>query len=227
MDAPVPLSTSQCTTPRGPLNRLVLMYWLALLMGLIVFTGLTDHAQAKVIEPEESDSVVMSGAGGIFYPFQGQSGVSGTIQAMGIISPQERMGVELEYRKFDTELFHAKNIDMQSYILRGIGQYFFRTHGISPYVGLGVNIALNVFDENDVEKKRTSINVKGDKGFGYGIMGLLGVEAPVGQGVAVFAEGRVSADFQLTRYTNASGKNKIDVENLSGLTGMVGIRFHF
>ena len=209
------------------MNRLVLMYLLTVLMGLIVFGGLSNHAQAKVIEPEESNTVVISGGGGIFYPFQGQSGVSGAIQAMGIISPQERMGVELEYRKYDTELFNAKNIDMQSYILRGIGQYFFRSHGISPYVGLGVNIALNVFDEIDVEKKRASINVKGDKGFGYGIMGLLGVEAPVGQGVALFAEGRVSADFQLTQYKNGSGKNKIDVENLSGLTGMVGIRFHF
>ncbi|MEO8325054.1 MAG: hypothetical protein ABI618_04340 [Nitrospirota bacterium] len=209
------------------MNRLVLMYWLTVLMVLIVFNGLSSHAQAKVIEPEESETVVLSGGGGIFYPFQGKTGASGAIQAMGIISPQERMGVELEYRNYKNDLFHAKNIDMQSYILRGIGQYFFRSRGISPYVGLGVNIALNVFDEKDVEKKRDSINVKGDKGFGYGIMGLLGVEAPVGQGVAVFAEGRVSADFQLTRYKNGSGKNKLDVENLSGLTGMVGIRFHF
>ncbi len=209
------------------MKRFALTFLLTVVMELIVCNGLTDHAQAKVIEHEDSDTVVISGGGGIFYPFQGQSGVSGVIQAMGIISPQERMGVELEYRKYDTELFHAKNIDTQSYILRGLGQYYFRSHGISPYIGLGVNIALNVFDEKDIEKKRTSINVKGDKGFGYGIMGLVGVEAPVGQGVAVFAEGRVSADFQLTRYTNGSGKNKIDVENLSGLTGMVGIRFHF
>ncbi|WP_342347485.1 hypothetical protein [uncultured Nitrospira sp.] len=209
------------------MNRLVVMSCLTVLMGLIVFNGLSGHAQAKVIEPEESETVVLSGGGGIFYPFQGKTGASGLIQAMGIISPQERMGVELEYRNYQNELFHAKNIDMQSYILRGIGQYFFRSHGISPYIGLGVNIALNVFDEKDIEKKRDSINVKGDKGFGYGFMGLVGVEAPVGQGVAVFAEGRVSADFQLTRYKNGSGKDKLDVENLSGLTGMIGIRFHF
>lgn len=209
------------------MKGLPLTYLLTVVMGLIMFSGLSGHAQAKVIEPEESETVIISGGGGIFHPFQGQSGVSGTIQAMGIISPQERMGVELEYRNYKNELFHAKNIDTQSYILRGIGQYFFRSHGISPYVGLGVNIALNVFDEKDIEKKRDSINVKGDKGFGYGIMGLLGVEAPVGQGVAVFAEGRVSADFLVTQYKNSSGNNKIDVENLSGLTGMIGMRFHF
>ncbi|MEO6201704.1 MAG: hypothetical protein ABIP82_00560 [Nitrospirales bacterium] len=58
-------------------------------------------------------------------------------------------------------------------------------------------------------------------------MGLLGVEAPMRQGIAVFAEGRVSADFQFLRNTNESGKTKIGLENLSGLTGMVGSRFHF
>ncbi|MEO8325400.1 MAG: hypothetical protein ABI618_06090 [Nitrospirota bacterium] len=209
------------------MKHLALRYLLAVVMGLVVLDGLSDRAQAKVIEPEESDTVIISGGGGIFSPFQGKSGQSGSIQAMGLISPQERMGVELEYRNYKNELFHAKNIDTQSYILRGIGQYYFRSHGISPYVGLGVNIALNVFDEKDIEKKRDSINVKGDKGFGYGIMGLVGVEAPVGQGVALFVEGRVSADFLVTRYKNSSGNNKIDIQNLSGLTGMVGIRFHF
>ncbi len=42
----------------------------------------------------------------------------------------------------------------------------------------------------------------------------------MGQGIAVFAEDRVNADFQFTRYKNGSGKTKIDVENLSGLTEM-------
>lgn len=209
------------------MKRFALRFLLNVVMGLIVFGGLSDTIQAKVVESEDSNEVVISGGGGIFYPFKGQSGVSGVIQAMGILSPQERMGVELEYRNYETELFNTKDIDTQSYILRGIGQYFFRSHGISPYVGLGVNIALNVFDETEIEKKRPSINVKGDKGIGYGVMGLLGVEVPMGQHVALFAEGRVSADFQVTRYKNESGKNKIDIENLSGLTGIGGIRLRF
>lgn len=215
------------TTYGENMKRVDLAYLLMIVTGLILFSALSEHAEAKVIEPEESDAVVISGGGGIFYPFQGQTGVNGAIQAMGFISPHERMGVEFEYRNYQNELLHAKNIDTQSYILRGMGQYFFRSHGFSPYIGLGLNIALNVFDEKEIEKKRDSINVKGDKGFGYGIMGLLGVEAPVGQGIAVFAEGRVSADFLVTRYKNGSGNNKIEVENLSGLTGMIGMRFHF
>lgn len=209
------------------MTRFAVKCLLNVVMGLIVFSGLSSFAQADDVKPEDSTTVVLSGGGGIFSPFQGQSGGSGVIQALGILSPQERIGVELEYRNYETELFNTKDIDTQAYILRGIGQYFFRSHGISPYMGLGINLTLNVFDESEIEKKRPSINVKGDKGIGYGVMGLLGVEVPMGQRVSIFAEGRVSADFQLTRYKNESGKNKIDVENLSGLTGLAGIRLHF
>lgn len=209
------------------MKRFALGLLLNAVMGFTIFGGLSETVQAKVIEPEESNEVVISGGGGIFYPFKGRSGVSGVIQAMGFLSPQERVGVELEYRKYETNLFKAKDIDTQSYILRGIGQYFFRSHGITPYIGLGVNIALNVYDESEIEKKRPSINVKGDKGIGSGIMGLVGLEVPMGQHVALFAEGRVSADIQFTRYKNESGKNKFDVENLSGLTGIGGIRLRF
>lgn len=209
------------------MKRFALRFLLNAVMGLIIFGGLSDNVQAKIIEPEESNDVVISGGGGIFYPFKGQSGVSGVIQAMGFLSPQERVGVELEYRKYETKLFNAKDIDIQSFILRGLGQYFFRSHGITPYIGLGVNIALNVYDETEIEKKRPSINVKGDKGIGSGIMGLVGLEVPIGQHLALFAEGRVSADFQFTWYKNESGKNKFDVENLSGLTGIGGIRLRF
>jgi len=209
------------------MKRFALGLLLNVVMGFTIFGGLSETVQAKVIEPEESNDVVISGGGGIFYPFKGQSGVSGVIQAMGFLSPQERVGVELEYRNYESNLFKAKDIDTQSYILRGIGQYFFRSHGITPYIGLGVNIALNVYDESEIEKKRPSINVKGDKGIGSGIMGLVGLEVPMGQHVALFAEGRVSADIQFTRYKNESGKNKFDVENLSGLTGIGGIRIRF
>lgn len=135
------------------MKRFALGLLLNAVMGLTIFGGLSETVQAKVIEPEESNDVVISGGGGIFYPFKGQSGVSGVIQAMGFLSPQERVGVELEYRKYETKLFNAQDIDTQSYILRGIGQYFFRSHGITPYIGLGVNIALNVFDESEIEKK--------------------------------------------------------------------------
>ncbi len=207
------------------MKRLALRSLFSVVLGLIAFSGLSVNEQAQGMDSE--DSVMISGGGGIFYPFKGKSGFNGVVQAAGKISPQERLGVELEYRNYETELFNAKDIDTQSYIVRGIGQYYFRPQGISPYVGLGINFAVNVFDEDEIEKKRSSVNIKQGWGFGYGIMALLGVEVPVGGGLAFFGEGRVSGDFQLTRYKSRSGKNKLSIENFSGLTGMGGIRMRF
>ena len=57
-------------------------------------------------------------------------------------------------------------------------------------------------------------------------MGMAGVEFPIGS-AAFFVEGRASGDFQLTRFKNRSGKNRLRFESLSGLTGMGGIRMRF
>ncbi|MDH5427758.1 MAG: hypothetical protein OEZ57_01860 [Nitrospirota bacterium] len=207
------------------MKQSALRYSFCILLVLIALSGLSVNVQARGTDDE--DSVVLSAGGGIFYPFQGKSGFNAIVQAAGKVSQQERLGVELEYRNYETKLFKAKDIDTQSYILRGIGQYFFRSSGISPYVGMGINFAVNVFDEDEIERKRSSINIKQGWGFGYGIMGLLGLEVPVGGGLALFGEGRVSGDFQITSYKSRSGNNKLRVESLSGLTGMGGLRMRF
>ncbi len=194
--------------------------------GLMVLSGFINNVQAKGMDSGDSDKGIISSGGGIFYPFKGKSGFNGVIQAAGQVSPQERFGVELEFRKYETELLKAKDVDTKSFILRGVGQYFFRPHGISPYIGLGINLAINVFDKDDIERQR-SINVKRGWGFGYGIMGLLGVEVPVSGGLVFFGEGRVSGDFQISQFERRSGKDRIRVDSLSGLTGMGGIRIRY
>jgi hypothetical protein len=197
------------------------------MIGFLFFSGQLDEVQAKGSDYEDSDSVIISGGGGIFYPFNGKVGFNGIVQAAGEVSPQNRLGLELEYRNYETKLFKAKDIDTQSYIVRGIWQYFFRPHGISPYIGLGLNIAVNVFDKKEIEKKRSSIDLKRGVGLGSGILGTLGVEVPMGSQLAFFAEGRVSGDFQLTHYEKQSGTDKLSIESFSGLTGMGGIRIRF
>ncbi len=209
------------------MKQLHVRFLLSVGMALIIFLGISAAIEAKGMDSGDSDSVLISGGGGIFYPFQGQSGFNAFIQAMGEISPQERLGLEFEFRKYETEFFNAKNIDTESYILRLIGQYYFFPGGISPYVGLGLNLAINDFDGDEVERKRPSVDVKTGWGVGYGIMGLMGVEIPIVQQLALFAEGRVSGDFQVTFYENRSGKDKANFESLSGLTGMGGIRMRF
>ncbi len=209
------------------MKQLALRCLLSVVLGLIGFGVLPGNAHAKGMDSDDSNSTVISGGGGIFYPFQGKTGFNAVIQMMGKNSLQERFGIELEFRKYQAEFFNAKNIDTRSYIIRGLGQYYFFPGGISPYVGLGINLAVNDFDGDEVEKKRPSIDVKTGWGIGYGIMGSLGVEVPLNQQLAFFAEGRVSGDFQVTIYEKRSGKDKINFESLSGLTGMGGIRMSF
>lgn len=209
------------------MKQLALNCLLGVVLGLVGFSVLPVNAQAKGMDSDDSNSTVISGGGGIFYPFQGKAGFNAVIQAMGKSSPQERFGVELEFRKYQAEFFNAKNIDTRSYIVRGLGQYYFLPGGISPYVGLGINLAVNDFDGDEVEKKRPSVDIKTGWGIGYGIMGSLGVEVPLNQQLAFFAEGRVSGDFQITIYEKRSGKDTINFESLSGLTGMGGIRMSF
>lgn len=208
------------------MKRFALMCFRSIMIGLVVLCGFSTSVEAKVVGSDDSDSVIISGGGGIFYPFQGRSGFNALVQVMGIVSPQERFGVELEFRKYETEFFNAKNIDTQSYIVRGIGQYFFRSQGISPYVGLGLNLAVNDFDGNEVERKEPSVDIKTGWGIGYGVTGIVGVEVPVGD-IAFFGEGRVSGDFQVTIYEKRSGNKKVNFESLSGFTGMGGIRMRF
>ncbi len=85
---------------------MALRYLFTVVMGVMVFGGFSDNPEAKAAAPDDSDSVMISG-GGIFYPFQDKSGFNG----IGIPSSQERLGVELGYRKYETELFNAKHID--------------------------------------------------------------------------------------------------------------------
>ncbi len=209
------------------MKRLVVNIIYSLLVGLGGFGGFSESVEAKSLDSRKSDSVILSGGGGIFYPFQGKPGFNAIVQATGNVSPQERFGVEFEYRNAEVELFNAKDIDTQSFMLRWIGQYFFRPRGISPYIGLGLNFAVNVFDEKEIERKRSSVNITQGWGLGYGLLGSLGIEVPVGGGVAFFGEGRVSGDIQFTRFKKRSGKNKLSVESLSGLTGMGGLRMRF
>jgi len=192
--------------------------------GFFLFFGTAEFVMAE--EGESEHNVVLGGAGGIFSPFDGKAGFSGLGQLMRQVSPKIRLGGEFEFRDYKAEVFKVNNVDTQSFILRGIGLFFLRPEGVSPYIGAGLGLSVNSFDENQVEKKRPSFKVKTDLGVGFGVLALAGVEVPVGDRLAFFAEGRVSADFQVTK-TDKSGGDDTDIENIGGITGLGGIRLRF
>ena len=199
-------------------------YLLTILLGILLLGGGLERASAE--EGEAKRNFIVSGGGGIFEPFNGKTGFSGLVQAMIAISPRVRLGGELEFRDYETELFNVKDVGIQTFHFRGLGMFFFRPEGISPYIGGGFGFSVNSIDDNKIERNRPGIMVKSDIGLGFGVMGLVGLDVPIGTRVALFAEGRANADFQVTE-TEGPGSSNTEIENIGGLSGLGGIRFRF
>jgi hypothetical protein len=82
--------------------------------------------------------------------------------------------------------------------------------------------------EQALEERHGGVASVNKFGFGLGLLGLVGVEVPLGATVAAFAEGRASVDLQLTNLSDSSDDSgDIGVENLGGVTGIGGIRIRF
>ncbi len=199
-------------------------YVLQIVMGLFICVVSTGVAIAEDSTP--SRKFIVSGGGGIFVPFEGTTGFSGLAQMLFAVSPHVRLGGEFEFRDYETKLFDVNDVGVQTFNFRAIGMYLFRPEGISPYIGGGLGFSINSFDENRVEQANPAIMVKNDIGLGFGALALLGVEAPLGDRVALFAEGRASADVQVTE-TEGPGGTSTDYENIGGISGMGGIRVKF
>lgn len=170
-------------------------------------------------------TMYLTGGGGMFVPYKGTAGPSGLVQVLTTGGDRLRVGGEVEYRSYDSSILGVDNVAFDTIALRGIVQYALRSEGIRPYVGAGLGVDVNVIDSNKVERESPFVNVQ-SAGAGIGLLGLAGVEAPVTSRLSIFAEGRLSVDFQLTNQTNG-GSNNIGVENLGGFTGLAGLRFTF
>jgi hypothetical protein len=196
-------------------------------------TGMAMSLIVSGVPAVASADVFLSGAGGVFSPYEGQAGFTGSVQVLGGAADQKGMvhlrgGGEIEYRSYKSSVFGVHNVGFESGSVRGIVQYHFLLDAIDPYVGGGFGFDFNVFDADEVERQRPELSVT-RFGYGLGLLGLLGVEVPIGSTFALFAEGRASVSFQLTE-TKESGfdsSGDIGVENLGGVTGIGGIRFRF
>jgi len=165
----------------------------------------------------------MGAGAGVFTPFEGSPGVN--VLLRGHTDEDDspwRFGAELEYRNYKSDIFGVENVDFDSISLRGIVQYVFRIEPVRPYVGAGIGINLNIFDGNKVEDEISGSETLADFGTGIGVVGMGGLELPLGETFALFGEARAGVDFQLT-----SESDDIGAENLGGFSGMGGLRVRF
>ena len=176
--------------------------------------------------PALAGGYVSAQVGG-FAPWSGDAGVMTSIQVMGSnASGRSRWGGEFEYRGYERKIEGVNNVDSSSYVLRGMWQYHFRPEAVvTPYVGLGLGVTINVVDDDKVDDA-LGYNARDPVGAGLDGIFLLGVSynIPGAEYLSVFAEGRVGLAFDAA---GEGSRNGVDFDNVGGASGSAGLRFRF
>lgn len=176
--------------------------------------------------------VELAAGGGGFFPWDGDSGPAVFAQVGGRIKQNWRLLGEFEYRDYSTKLLGVDNVDVQGYGLRFVAHYMFLPEGVvNPYVGAGVGLTLQDLDDQKIERALEQTFASADVtpvALSVAVMGILGLELPLGDHFALFGEGRVGADIALTNTEVDTGSgnsnNNLDTENLGGLHAIGGLR---
>jgi len=164
---------------------------------------------------------------GGFAPWHGDAGVMTTLQILGSgASGRSRWGGEFEYRGYERDIRGVHDVDASSYVLRGMWQYHLWPEAlVTPYFGLGLGVTINSIDDDKVDDAR-GFNAVDAVGAGLDGVFLLGVSMniPRAEYVSVFAEGRVGLAFDAR---GEGSSNDVQVDNVGGASGSVGVRFRF
>ena len=85
-------------------------------------------------------------------PWDGDTGFS--VHGHLLFKPEDRpwrFGCEFEFRDYESEFFDVSDVDIQSYKLNGFINYLFTLDTIKPYAGLGISLAVNVIDDDEID----------------------------------------------------------------------------
>lgn len=162
---------------------------------------------------------------GALKPWEGDTGYSAVGQLTGsVFSDRLRLGIEFEYQDFDTEILGVKDIDVNSYSLRAVAKLVLFPKKISPYAGVAYGLDLIQVDDERVDDAFGAIGVDVHTfGLGTGGLAFLGLQLPVGEHFALFAEARAAIATELTD----SFDDQFEPKNLSGYSGMAGVQLSF
>ncbi len=131
---------------------------------------------------------------GYFQPWSGSDDAGFLVNMSMLSSDSEshwRWGAELEYRKYDLELL-GQNIWSRDALLNGVVHYRFWPDKITPYIGLGMGLGVNIIDKDSLKAAvllHELLNLN-KVGFLMGAIAILGVEFPIGSHFSVYMEGR-------------------------------------
>ncbi|MEZ4215874.1 MAG: hypothetical protein R3E88_05300 [Myxococcota bacterium] len=176
--------------------------------------------------------------GGFFAPWQGDAKHQEQLEVMAVSpSGHFRIGGEFVFREFETRMFDVDDVDVDAYQLNLVMHWVFIPGHFTPYVGGGLGLHANDVSKVDIERGNPALDVRDDLGLGYGIFGVLGLELPIDEHLAIFAEGRLALSYQVTgideddsdTYTDYynDGVDDVDAEDTGGASAVFGLRFTF
>lgn len=192
--------------------------------GIAEAAGTIFFAAAPIHAAEAQLNVSLSG--GVYQPWYGDTGHSAILSAQYARNADRFwIGIEVEHRQFDANLGSGFRPEYNSVLFRGLFHYHpFPESTLSPYVGLGMGIGLNVVDRKgrvNGESRRFRQSVSG----GTTTLALVGLQTriPGIQRLSLFAEARFESASDLWEKRGANWR----YDQVSGVTGNVGLRMCF
>jgi len=180
-----------------------------------VTLGLLLLASGAVAAGTEEHGAV-SAAGGVFVPYHGSAGPCATLGAEGRASDHVSVGGELEYRHFDADGVAGTTASVDSLHARALVRYTWQPGVVRPYLGAGAGVGVHDVS-GSIRDEHSFFNLSGTA-VSVGVLGLAGLDLPLGDRLALFAEGRISGDF---------ATNLVSGAQLGGISGMSGARIRF
>jgi len=160
--------------------------------GWAVTLGLLMLSAGPVIAASDERGAV-SASGGVFVPYNGSAGPSATLSAEGRVTDALSVGGELEYRQFDVDGVAGTTASVESLHARALVRYTWDSGIVRPYVGAGAGVGIH--DVSGTIRDHGDLFGINGTAVSLGVLGLAGVDLPLGDRFALFAEGRVSGDF--------------------------------
>jgi len=179
-----------------------------------VTVGLLLLAAGPAAAADERGTVWLGG--GVFAPYDGNPGGSALLGAEGRVSQHLSVGGEVEYRNAPMTVSGLHDVDTNSVNFRGLVRYTWLPSVVHPYIGAGAGIGVHHFN-GAAHLGPYPVSVEGT-GVGVGVLGLAGLDLPLGDRVSLFAEGRVSGDVETTLFSG---------DQVGGVSGLSGARFTF